>query len=473
MGRVNPWLAEKLAQTNSPRSLTLLVDVEDPEKVDEVGAQLRAIQGVSVGAPVLGVFRVTVPLAAVDVIAAIPGVIVSYDAPVYIRTAPSRIDPLIGKISLSEVEVPFSLQEMALRIPRDFIFYGITTFPFRLLQQFFGVKTGLGSLQDPRYIIVPTGETRKWLQVPEDNKMTGTKVAVLDTGLALPHPCFHPSKGFIQLGTFAGPVPFDALGHGQWCVACAFGDSSPTRFGEVRGVADPENGTLGSWKVLSDIGFGSTYGILQGIEAAVKWGARVISMSLGGSLQGGVDDDPMCRAIADLKDTVTFVVAAGNDGPAEWTIGSPAAAPYALTVGSWSTVYNGLSIFSSRGPSSEWYKDHPEDWRRDLDKYGDKMVKPDVVDPGGGPVEEGQKTDLIYSAVVGWTDGLYDLTPFDLFGPMRGTSMATPAAAGLVALAMDRGHIGTAEDVKARMARGNNKNHRSGYGFATWPRLLP
>ena len=473
MGRLNPWLQEKLSRVNSPPTVNLIIEAEDPSQVNQVRGELARVSGLNLGAQAFSMSRAIVPLALVPQVSAIPGVLVHYDMPIGIRmSAPSITDPLLGTFHLSSVEIPFTPQEMALKFAPNFAL-GIATFPFRMLNRLTGSQVGPGNIKQPDVIIYTTGQVRALTGAPDDNKMTHTKVAVLDTGLSYPHPLFHPTKGIIKLGTFAGPVPFDALGHGQWCSTAAFGDSASTRFGLCRGIADPEGGTLGSWKVLSDIGFGTNFSIIQGIEAAYKWGAKVISMSLGGPLQGDVDSDPMCRIVKSLKDEIIFVVAAGNSGPSEWTIGSPGASPHVLTVGAYSPHYGGIAIFSSRGPNGEWYVGHGGRSHEDFSAHGEDMIKPDVIAPGGGPVEEGQPMDLIHSGVVGWTDGMYDLTPLDLFGPMRGTSMACPIAAGLVALAVERGMLTNIKDVKRLMRNSTSggKNNASGYGMITWQRL--
>jgi len=329
----------------------------------------------------------------------------------------------------------------------------------------------------PNYIFVPTGEARKIIQAPDppENKIVNTKVCVIDTGIGFPDVfMLPPSKGRMWMtSTIEQPNFLDGLGHGHWCITAAFGASHQARYGLCMGVADPVGGKLGSVKCLSTLGFGTTWSVIQAMEKAVKWGAKVISLSLGGELQGSVDFDPQCSIIERLKDQVIFVVAAGNSGPDEWTINSPGASPSALTVGSYSPVYGGVSIFSSRGASAPWYKANPEQYIRDFAAHGYDMVKPDVIAPGGGPVEDGQKVDLIYSAVRGWTDGMNDSIPGDGFDGMRGTSMATPLVAGLVALAVEKNLVRTASDVKRKMSLHGLKPKLldRGYGLIRWSDL--
>lgn len=399
--------------------------------------------------------RVTIPLAAISLVEALPGVIVHYDAPVGLVAAPVMTDPLLGQVSLSSITIPFSPQDM----------------PARMMS--LGLK-GMFSRQahDPTVEIVTMDEVRRELCLPENNAVVNTKVAVLDTGVGLPHPALGLGKGFLKLGSTISPSPLDSLGHGSWCVTAGFGNRARTRFGEHNGVADVKNGNLGSWKVLSDLGFGTTWSVIKGIEQATKWGAKIISMSLGGPMQGSVDEDPQVRIIEMLKDQCIFVVAAGNDGDTgDWSINSPGVAPSAVTVGAYSSVYCEVSTFSSRGPSGPWYKDKPGIWRKDLAKYGNDLFKPDLVAPGGGPSRKEQKTDLILSGVVGWIQPMYVILP-DIYGALRGTSMATPLAAGVIALAYEHGLIRTAHDVKQKMAQWGGKDSTIGYGCITYPKLI-
>jgi subtilisin family serine protease len=158
-----------------------------------------------------------------------------------------------------------------------------------------------------------------------------------------------------------------------------------------------------------------------------------------------------CKENAGDEDGAIFVVAAGNAGADGYTIGSPGVSPKALTVGSWSLSDNSPAIFSSRGPQGAHYKDNQEQFQEDLSEFGaDEFVKPDVVAPGGGR-ENAAKTDdadeLLFQTSTGWYDGLRDGVK-DGRANMKGTSMATPAVAGLVKRLYDAGIVTTAADVK-------------------------
>jgi len=202
------------------------------------------------------------------------------------------------------------------------------------------------------------------------------------------------------------------------------------------------------------------------MEIALATGAKVVSMSLGGPQQGPVDHDPEVKTTKILYDHgVIVVVAAGNEGPDRWTIASPGVSPWVITVGSYSPMYDDVAVFSSRGPSGEWYRDHRADWSEDLEKYGDLLIKPDVIAPGGGPAREGQKPiDLIYSGVTGWFDGFYDLFA-DGFEGMRGTSMATPHVSGLMTLLAEAVPDITVDEVKEVIAATAETGKDVNYGW--------
>jgi len=137
-----------------------------------------------------------------------------------------------------------------------------------------------------------------------------------------------------------------------------------------------------------------------------------------------------------------------NSGPEPSTIGSPGSCLNSLTVGSISPFTGEVSDFSSRGPTA-----------------GDRITKPDVVAPG----------ERINSALVGFLDGMVDPTQ-KRYGPISGTSMATPHVAGLITCMAQlyKERVGkdlTVEEIKRMMSElGPNqpKDNDYGWGLITW-----
>lgn len=462
--KVNPWLAEKLRGLGHDPALRLLVEVE-PGKAEEVIQQLRRM-GVSIrGKPLLGIFiPVTVPSAAyIDAIARLPGVVkIHYDTPMWIKPVlpipmPSMRDPLLGTIKVSKVEVPGT----PLPLPPT---------PAAILP-----AASITQFHRPGYEILPTEMSRR-VMVDVETTLLGRNVraAILDTGAPYP---FHPQVMGKIVHAIPNPYipedPFDHMGHGSWCSLEVAGLPFNTRFGRVSGVA--WGAELWHIKVLSTAGFGSNSSVIWGMQKALEVGAKVVSMSLGGPAQGGVDDDPNCKAAKILHDHgILVVVAAGNDGPSDWTVDSPGFCPWVLTVASVSLTDDlQVAWFSSRGPSAKWYKTHQSQWQEDLAKYGELLLKPDVAAPGGGRHKEGTRPEeVLYQGSHGWFDGFYDFTK-DMFEAMMGTSMATPTMAGTVALIAEAEPTITIDEVKRRLAATaeGEKSIETGWGIGKLSRL--
>ena len=114
-------------------------------------------------------------------------------------------------------------------------------------------------------------------------------------------------------------------------------------------------------KVLDNDGSGQDSWILAGMEwAARDQHAKIVSMSLGADATDG--PDPLSQAVDSLSaETGTlFVIAAGNSGPAPYSVSTPGTADAALTVGAVDSS-DRLASFSSRGP-----------------RTGDNALKPDA-----------------------------------------------------------------------------------------------
>ncbi|MDQ0117883.1 thermitase [Pseudarthrobacter defluvii] len=156
----------------------------------------------------------------------------------------------------------------------------------------------------------------------------GTKVAVLDSGVASDNPDIAPKvvarANFSSSATRAGdPVAEDYYGHGTHVA----GNVAATGNNTI-GVAGVCPGcTILAGKVLNDSGVGSSSSLASGIDWAVSNGARVINMSLGvrasRTLEAAVNNA--------WNKGVVLVAAAGNGG--NQTKIYPGAYPNVIAVG--------------------------------------------------------------------------------------------------------------------------------------------
>jgi subtilisin family serine protease len=245
----------------------------------------------------------------------------------------------------------------------------------------------------------------------------GVKVAVLDTGYDANHPDL--KKQVVEAESF---IPDQAVqdghGHGTHTASIVAGLGTASD-GKRKGVAPGAQLLIG--KVLDNSGSGLDSEAIAGMEWAVKQGAKVISMSLGGLPSDGTD--PMSEAVDRLSASsdALFVIAAGNSG-AEETVGTPGAAAAALTVGAVDRD-DKLAPFSSRGP-----------------RLGDGAMKPEVTAPG---------VEIAAARAAGTEEG-HELGEY--YTAMSGTSMATPHLAGAAAILAQRHPDWTGEQLKAALA---------------------
>jgi subtilisin family serine protease len=229
---------------------------------------------------------------------------------------------------------------------------------------------------------------------------TGVDVAVLDTGVDATHADLSGKVAEAENFTDSADT-VDRVGHGTHVAATIAGTGAASD-GSRRGVAPGADLLVG--KVLNDEGIGYESWVIAGMEWAVQSGAKVVSMSLGGDPTDGTD--PLSEAVDRLTDEsgALFVVAAGNDGPTEGSIGAPGSASAALTVGAVDRDEN-LADFSGRGP-----------------RQGDYALKPEITAPGVG---------IVAARAAGTAMG----DPVDdAYTAASGTSMATPHVAGSAAL---------------------------------------
>ncbi|HEX6355701.1 S8 family serine peptidase [Actinophytocola sp.] len=241
----------------------------------------------------------------------------------------------------------------------------------------------------------------------------GATVAVLDTGIDVTHPDLDDAVTGSQDFTGNPNGADDGHGHGTHLASTITGSGD-----RYKGVAPDAH--LLNGKVMTDFGDGHESWIIAGMEWAATNGADVVNLSLGTTAPSD-GADPMSEAVNRLtaETGVLFVVAAGNSG--YQSIGSPAAADAALTVGAVDRD-DQLATFSSTGP-----------------RFNDGAIKPDITAPG---------VDIVAArAANGWNG-----TPVgDGYVSMSGTSMATPHVAGAAAILAGAHPDWTADRLKSAL----------------------
>ncbi|GAB2649846.1 S8 family serine peptidase [Kribbella swartbergensis] len=237
------------------------------------------------------------------------------------------------------------------------------------------------------------------------SKSAGTQtVAVLDTGVDAGHPDLagHLLPGYNTFNTALPPN--DGDGHGTavtGIIAAGTGNSIG-----IAGVA--WNAKVRPVKVLDDGGNGSDANVINGINWAVKNGARVINMSLGGEGDNPVLHTAIKNAVAK---GVVLVAAAGNSGVSAPNY--PAAYPEVLSVGA-TNWYGALTEFST---------------------YGDTV---DIAAPG---------FNITSTAPRAQTPAGYD--PYYI--GLSGTSFSSPIVAGVAALVRNKWPSFTPAQVMSRL----------------------
>lgn len=453
--KLSPLLREKLKMDPPAEPIKVVIEVT-PQRLDYVLAELQAM-GIRVNRslisqPVPGgnyYIPAVVPAELLDDIQRIPGVVsISKSVPRVIGGTIAKPfhnffakirDELLGEIAIPEVEVPKSA---ILTAPLD---------PLKAIGSLNAILTGINPMTN--VIIYPTSVTAKILKDVSTKDGAGVTVAILDTGSPFGVPQFFAKHLALEQYTVILEPPDDAHGHGSWCHCCVCGDYAPSPYGPLIGMAPAVQKSIHVKCLNTFPGAGSTEGILKAIEIAVKRGAQVISMSLGGPAQGNaIDEDPEAKVVNELaKEGIFFVIAAGNSGPNPFTCGSPGCAINAITVGSVSITDNFLPAWWSSRLQADWYGEHEEQFRNDIAAYGDLLIKPDCTATGGGRARDDASPDeVIWSGEKGWFEGFYDGIR-DFTGGMHGTSQATPHVAGLIACLLSDGVIDNVDDVKNQL----------------------
>ena len=239
-------------------------------------------------------------------------------------------------------------------------------------------------------------------------------ISILDTGIDDTHPDLIGKV--VAEEDFTGDGTTDDLhGHGTHCAGIAAGKYNTST--DVTGVAP--GATLINAKVLNETGYGNTSEILSGIQMSMDHNADIMSMSFGEWQGDGTGRSLESMAVTNaVKAGYVVVIAAGNSGSGEGTIGSPAVAYDAIVVAA-SDSNDAVVDFSSRGPT------------------GDGRIGIDVAAPGY----------KIIAPNAFW-EGNVD------YVLKSGTSMSCPHVAGAAALLLQANPDLTPEEVESTLKNG-------------------
>lgn len=249
----------------------------------------------------------------------------------------------------------------------------------------------------------------------------GVVVAVVDTGIAYEnYGKYAQAPDLASTNFMAGwdfinndAHPNDDEGHGTH-VTGTIAQSTNNGIG-VAGIAF--NASIMPVKVLNQNGSGSYTQVADGIRYAADHGAKVINMSLGGSVADTYLEDAVRYA---YNNGVTIIAASGNDGAT--SVSYPAAYDaYVIAVGA--TRYDEQKAY-----------------------YSNSGTGLDLTAPGGDDTVN-QNGDRYIDGVLQQTFAAHQPKNFGYYF-YTGTSMATPHVSGVAALILARNSMFTPDQVR-------------------------
>jgi tripeptidyl-peptidase II len=204
---------------------------------------------------------------------------------------------------------------------------------------------------------------------------------------------------------------FDTFSHGSHVSGIAAGHDMYGVTG-FNGVA-PGAQLLGLKIANSAQGSITTTGsMLRAIDYAIRFAAARhlplvlnLSFGVGNEIEGTARIDLIVDSVLAAHPELVFTISAGNDGPGLSTLGFPGSARRSITIG---------ATFPSAFLPADPTGGSRDDQLAYFSSRGGQLAKPDLVAPG-----------VAYSTIPRWSTG-QEIE--------QGTSMASPHAAGLVAL---------------------------------------
>jgi len=220
-----------------------------------------------------------------------------------------------------------------------------------------------------------------------------------------------------------GTTGHDDNGHGTH-VAGSIAGSGEMSQGKIKGMAP--KASLVIQKVGDFLGKVHVDSFEDILQEAYDNGVRIHNNSWGKSPDGsyGFDSSDLDSFVWSHRDMLV-VVSAGNSGPDECTVGSPATAKNCLTVGATENFRPYTKLHQGQN-----YSDDPNEIA-DFSSHGtqDGRIKPDVVAPG--TFIASTMSSLIYDEFL----PLHTIYPgYPNYEFMSGTSMASPITSGAVAV---------------------------------------
>ncbi|WP_036834508.1 S8 family serine peptidase [Pontibacillus litoralis] len=159
----------------------------------------------------------------------------------------------------------------------------------------------------------------------------GVKVGVIDTGIDYNHPDLQGNyRGGYDLVDLDDDPMETTKSQGKSTLHGTHVAGIIAANGKLKGIAP--NAELYGYRALGPGGVGSSVHVIAAMEKAVEDGMDIINLSLGNAVNG--PDWPTSLAVNKAVEIgVSVVISGGNSGPEHWTVGSPATAEGAITVG--------------------------------------------------------------------------------------------------------------------------------------------